>query len=520
MRKFRAGCKIQSIAAEMRSKVKFYWQLPQHLKSMVDAVASVLGQTRKDVFKSVRNSKKAQKVNGKRLVVLNELAGVYNKAGGGKTGVAAVEKEKRKLSKLKSSLIDDSLAIEMIKNTAAAQGGLVLLSQLAGVYNATEGNESDKLLVVEGDDRLEILMKSYKIDDKAKAIEMVKNTAAAQIRNGQSLVLLGQLASIYNSTEGNESDKLAVIEGDIRLNDLMKAYKIDDMAKAIEMVKNTAAAQGGLALLPQLASIYNSTKGNESVKEAVVKEDDRLEKLMKLYKIDDMAKAIEMIKKTAAAQIDNGDRIKITNKLARKLNEAGGVGAGDRAVSVVTSDKQFETLTALLGGTEEAKEDAIEAIKKVAKETDTTWCSRYNELVRRFNDKSDDSVSIYTVDDNGHDVEVLYVRGRNKEGEDIRALHDWWAEQVNLPSRVVGEKYAVQAWRMKGSLYYLALKELSVSFDERREDNLNLNMKAAIAALDERRDNADMNRDNAAVDALRGAEFNSNIGVRIREEED
>ena len=385
----------------MKSKVKFYRQLPQHLKSMVDAVASVLGQTGKDVFKSVRNSKKAQKVNGKRLVVLNELAGLYNKAGGGKTGVAAVEKEKRKLNNLKSSLIDPSLAIEMIKKTALVQddggGRLTLLNELAREF-IKAGNEVDGITAVANDGRFD--------------------TLKSMLREGTDDIMV-----------------------------------------------------------------------------------------------------LEMIQDTAAAQIDNGDRIKITNKLARKLNEEGGAGAGDSAVRAVTDDKRFNTLKALVGGSER---DAIAAIKKVAKETDATFWSRCEELNRRFNDSKDDSVSIITVeDDNGHDVEVLYVKSSRRQGGDVEhiSLREWWVEQVNLPGREAYNRYAVQAWRMKGSLYYLALKELEVSFDQRRSDD-NLNRKAAIAVLDAGLENRDRNSDNTAVVGVRGMELNSRFGLEIEAEED
>lgn len=255
----------------------------------------------------------------------------------------------------------------------------------------------------------------------------------------------------------------------IRLDKLMAAYKIEEK-KAIEMIKNTASSQEGLPLLSQLASLYISVSGEESSKVAAVKSDERLKTLMESYKIKEEDTAIEMIKKLATEQVNNGERSKLTNKLAQVFNEAGGVEAGNTAITAVTSNEQFNTFKALVG----TEEDAITAIKKVAKETDTTWWTNYNEVVERLNDANDDSVLKITVEDNGHDVEVLYVKSRTKEdgNNDRNSLYNWWAEQVNFRGSLdnrANNNYAVQAWKMEGSLYYLALKKLGASFD----DNLN-----------------------------------------------
>ena len=63
-------------------------------------------------------------------------------------------------------------------------------------------------------------------------------------------------------------------------------------------------------------------------------------------------------------------------------------------------------------------------------------------------------------------MEVLLVNlGIKKKGQRIYMnLYYWLCEQNNYqPS---SDQYAVQAWKNKGSLEYLALVELNVSFDD------------------------------------------------------
>ena len=453
MTNFRISAQLHTIAAQMPAE----GEIPETLMTMIDGIVSVYGKDKTKIIKSLNRIKKSQIEGGKRLTTLNQLASVYNAADGDESDrVAAVKEQTTKLETLKPLTVDGTIEsiIKMVKNTAAAQEGLPLLGKLASVYNSVEGEESDKVAVVEDDDRFALIMKSYNVD-KEKAIEMIKNTAGAQ----EGLPLLGKLASVYNSVEGEESDKVTAVERGDRLTELMQAYSVDQKT------------------------------------------------------------AMVMIKNTAAAQTANGDRVKLVNELAHVYNKEGGVEAGSASIDAVTGDERFNTFQALVGGSEK---DAIAAIKKAAQKTDVTWWSKYKELVRRLNDKSNDTVSIITVeDDNGDNVEVLYVKSmKNEDGvSKNNPLYYWWAEQVNLPTGSAHNKYAIKAWKMKGSLYYLALEKLGVCFDERSYDD-NLNVKAAIAALDARIENADMNRDNAAVDALRGAEFNSNIGIGIREEED
>ena len=242
-------------------------------------------------------------------------------------------------------------------------------------------------------------MKAYKIDDKEKAIEMIKNTAAAQIRNGKSLALLPQLASVYNSTEGDESDKLLVIEGDGRLDDLMKLYKIDDKAKAIEMIKNTAAAQ-------------------ERRQEGLV----------------------------------------LFNQLVSRFSRAGSRDNGRSEIRGSDLDRLVELS---LG----SQEEVVAKIEKEAMKCDETFWDKYKELKAVKNKHM-----VEIEDDNGDTHYILFVKPTEKGKDGTSVLYQWFAEQVKY-SGISGtnntDAYAVKAYKRVGSLEYQALVELGVSFDDK-----------------------------------------------------
>jgi len=174
MEKFRAGCRLQYIAAQMPDTLSYY-TLPSYIKSMIKRISSALGKTPKQVFDSLKRIKKARE----RFSLLSDLATVYNQAGGGETGVAAVEKEKKKLNKLKSLLVDSSLAIDMVKNTAEKHerlgnlGGM--MNKLASTYN-NASSEEEGLAAINKDPKLDELALLFP-GGKQAALEAVLNTA-------------------------------------------------------------------------------------------------------------------------------------------------------------------------------------------------------------------------------------------------------------------------------------------------------------------------------------------------------
>ena len=96
MEKFRAGCRLQYIAAQMPD-TRFRHLLPSYIKSMIKRISSALGKTPKQVFDSLKRIKKAQKENGERLGklggMMKKLASKYNNASSEEEGLAAINED-------------------------------------------------------------------------------------------------------------------------------------------------------------------------------------------------------------------------------------------------------------------------------------------------------------------------------------------------------------------------------------------------------------------------------------------
>ena len=131
----------------------------------------------------------------------------------------------------------------------------------------------------------------------------------------------------------------------------------------------------------------------------------------------------------------------------------------DECRDAVRNNEQFDRLKELVGG---SADTAMASVEKLALSTnDTFW--GYVRQLKQYKEEQ----GINTVKDrNGIEVEVLLVNsGIKKKGQRIYMnLYYWLCEQNNYqPS---SDQYAVQAWKNKGSLEYLALVELNVSFDD------------------------------------------------------
>jgi len=119
MEKFRAGCRLQYIAAQMPN-TRFYSRLPSHIKAMIKTIATKLGKKKDQVFDSLKRIKKAQSDGGDRLSLLNKLASLYNKKGGEEgEGLNAITEDSR-LGELVSLMSGDTtMAIDAIVKLAS-----------------------------------------------------------------------------------------------------------------------------------------------------------------------------------------------------------------------------------------------------------------------------------------------------------------------------------------------------------------------------------------------------------------
>ena len=175
MKKFRAGARLHYIAAEMPN-VFFFNSLPTHIKGMIDAVASILGKDPMKILKSLKRIKKAQKKGGKRLSLINKLASIYNGH-----GVDAIKKrDLKKLIRLSKDGCTEADAIQMVENTAAAQVRFGALggaqSKLASIYNANGGSEGNGSAAVEAHADFVTLTELYG-GDSDKAMEIIVKIA-------------------------------------------------------------------------------------------------------------------------------------------------------------------------------------------------------------------------------------------------------------------------------------------------------------------------------------------------------
>ena len=116
-------------------------------------------------------------------------------------------------------------------------------------------------------------------------------------------------------------------------------------------------------------------------------------------------------------------------------------------------------------------------VEKLAESTNYTFWSHIKQLKQY---KEEQGISI-VKDRNGIEVEVLFVSsGIRKKGQRIYMnLYRWLCEQNNYQPSSDG--YAVQAWRNQGSLEYMALVELNVSFDDYINGKAyNMNIKKGV----------------------------------------
>ena len=177
--------------------------------------------------------------------------------------------------------------------------------------------------------------------------------------------LLSKLAAKYNGY-GVDAINKSDLKKLIRL--LKDGCTEED---AIQMVKNTAIAQKEsgerLLLLNKIAAEYNRYGVD-----AINKSD--LKKLIKLLKDGCTEEdAIQMIKNTAIAQEESGERSRIKSKLAKVYNSKDSVGDG---IAAIQNDSCFEAFTQLYG----TSELAVAAVIKLANQTNATFWRNYKEL--------------------------------------------------------------------------------------------------------------------------------------------
>ena len=165
---------------------------------------------------------------------------------------------------------------------------------------------------------------------------------------------MAKLAKVYNDAGGGDKGEAEVKKAKKQLKLLMKLGSIDEAA-AMKMIKKTAASQRALPLLSKLASVLNIDG------EAVVKESDDFNSLMESYDIDEKA-AMNMVKKTATSQQDNGERFTLTSNLAKVYNLH---DSKDGCREAVRKDERFARLTELVG----SEDTAMASVEKLAEST-------------------------------------------------------------------------------------------------------------------------------------------------------
>ena len=171
MEKFRAGCRLQYIAAQMPN-TRLYLSLPSYIKSMIKTISNTLGKTPKQVFDSLKRIKKAQEG----LSLLNKLASVYNTNNQSESSIRGT-RDMKKVCKLHGCTEDE--AVESVKNTARAQsdfsdlGGM--MNKLACKYNDAS-SEEDGLAAINKDPMLDALALLFP-GGKEAALKAVLNTA-------------------------------------------------------------------------------------------------------------------------------------------------------------------------------------------------------------------------------------------------------------------------------------------------------------------------------------------------------